>query len=109
MKFSERLKQLRINNKLTQEELAQKIGLSRHAVTGYENGKREPSIKTILALSELFECSTDYLLGVSNYLIIKPQGEDFLAVIDRAKKDKVTSDDINDIIDLVKKLRKEDF
>ena len=108
MKFRNRLKELREENKMLQKEVAEKIGVSRYAIVGYETGKREPNFEKLIKLSELFECSTDYLLGISNYRIIKPQGHDFLAVIDRAEKDKVTSDDINDIIDLVKKLRKED-
>ena len=45
------------------KQLGQKLGLGESTISQYENGKREPDIKTIIRISELFQVSVDYLLG----------------------------------------------
>ena len=59
----ERLKELRISNNLTQKAVAKKLSLSPSIISGYETGERSPSTEILLALSYLYHCSTDYLLG----------------------------------------------
>lgn len=59
----QRLKELRISNNLTQKAVAEKLSLSASIVSGYETGERTPSTEILLALSYLYHCSTDYLLG----------------------------------------------
>lgn len=59
----EKLKDLRIMNHLSQKEVATKLGISPSIVSGYETGERTPSTENLLALSYLYKCSTDYLLG----------------------------------------------
>ncbi len=61
--LSDKLKELRVSNSLTQKEVADKIGISASVVSGYETGERTPSTEILLALSYLYHCSTDYLLG----------------------------------------------
>lgn len=63
MLFSERLRELRAEKKLTQIELEKKTGLSNGCIAMLEINKREPSGNTLIALSNFFECSIDYLLG----------------------------------------------
>ncbi|SFJ64548.1 Helix-turn-helix [Paenibacillus sp. UNC496MF] len=63
MTFGERLADLRKKNKLTQEQLAQRIGVSQSTLAMYETSKREPSFDTLLLISEIFDVSTDFLLG----------------------------------------------
>jgi transcriptional regulator with XRE-family HTH domain len=62
MSFPEKLKALRIKHKLTQEELGEKLCLSRTNISYYEQGKFEPDINTIIAISDLFKISIDELL-----------------------------------------------
>lgn len=62
----ERLKELRISQNLSQSEVAKKLRISPSIVSGYETGERTPSTENLLALSYLYKCSTDYLLGKSN-------------------------------------------
>lgn len=62
----ERLKELRISNNLTQKAVAKKLNLSPSIISGYETGERSPSTEILLALSYLYHCSTDYLLGKPN-------------------------------------------
>lgn len=62
MAFPEKLKALRLKYKLTQEELGKKLCLSRTSISYYEQGKFEPDINTIIAVSDLFKISIDKLL-----------------------------------------------
>lgn len=57
-----RLKELRLQNKLTQQQVAKAIGKTYQAYSYYENGKRDPDTETLKLLAELFNVSTDYLL-----------------------------------------------
>ncbi len=62
MAFPEKLKALRLENGLTQDELGEKLYLSRASISSYEIGKNEPTIETIIAVSDLFKISIDKLL-----------------------------------------------
>jgi transcriptional regulator with XRE-family HTH domain len=64
--LSTKLQTLRKQNKLTQKQVAQRIGASPTIISGYELGSREPSYEKLVKLASLYHCSTDYLLGVSN-------------------------------------------
>ena len=63
MKFHERLKELRKNNKMTQEELSLKMGISAAAIGLYEQARRNPDNDTLIKLASIFNVSIDYLLG----------------------------------------------
>lgn len=64
--LSTKLKELRMSQNLSQADVAKKLGISPSIVSGYETGERTPSTENLLALSYLYKCSTDYLLGKSN-------------------------------------------
>ena len=61
--LSGKLKELRKMNNLSQKEVATKLGISPFIVSRYETGERTPGAENLLALSYLYKCSTDYLLG----------------------------------------------
>jgi transcriptional regulator with XRE-family HTH domain len=61
--FSERLKEERKKAKLTQEEVAKQLGITRSAYTLYETDKTQPSLDTAVKLANLFKTSVDYLIG----------------------------------------------
>ena len=61
--FSERLKELRKKNNLTQQELADKVGTNRVNVTKWETGMTEPRIESLIKLADLLEVSIDWLFG----------------------------------------------
>lgn len=65
MSFQERLKKLRLEAKLTQQEVADKLGITRQAYGYYESekSKREPDHEATQKLAEIFNVSIDYLLG----------------------------------------------
>lgn len=58
-----RLKELRKSRKITQEKLAEKLGLARSTITMYETGGSEPDLETLKALADFFDVTVDYLLG----------------------------------------------
>lgn len=62
-----RLKRLREENNITQEELAKRLNLSKGIISLYEKEERMPSLKVLNELSEIFNCSIDYILGKSDY------------------------------------------
>ena len=61
--FSERLKELRKEQNLTQQELADKLGINRCNITNWECGNRETNFKMLIQLADMLNVSTDYLLG----------------------------------------------
>lgn len=65
MRIGERIKYLREAKGLTQKDVANKLGLESAAVSKYELNLREPNIETLKKLSEIFEVSTDFLLGLT--------------------------------------------
>ena len=65
-RFSVVFKNLRIGNGYTQQDLANKIGVSRSAVGMYENGDREPDFETLEVIADFFNVDMDYLMGRSD-------------------------------------------
>ena len=61
-----KLKSLRIEKKLTQKQVADRIGLAISAVSSYESGSRYPSYDVLVKLARMFHVSTDYLLGITD-------------------------------------------
>lgn len=61
-----RIKILREELNMTQQELADKLDGAKSTVAMYEKGDRKPSMEVLLKLSEIFNCSIDYLLGKSD-------------------------------------------
>ena len=66
MKFSKRLIELRKAKDITQEQLAELVGISRSAISLYEIDKREPDFDTLRILAKFFDTSADYLLGLTD-------------------------------------------
>ena len=62
-KFKYRLKELRKNYNMTQEELANKLGIVRTAIANYETGRTNPDPETLSIIANIFNTTTDYLLG----------------------------------------------
>jgi len=60
--FGSRLKDLRRRRHLSQQQVADVVGVSVTLISAYENGNRSPSIGNLILLADLFCTSTDYLL-----------------------------------------------
>ncbi|MFD1707690.1 helix-turn-helix domain-containing protein [Siminovitchia sediminis] len=66
MSFNVRLKEYRKRAKLTQEEIAKKLGIKRSTYAKYETGENQPDYKMLEKLADFFEVTTDDLLGRDN-------------------------------------------
>ena len=74
--MGKKLRALRIENKLTQKQVANRIGLAISAISSYESGARYPSYEALIKLSRIFHVSTDYLLGLTEKRSIDVTGLD---------------------------------
>jgi DNA-binding XRE family transcriptional regulator len=63
--FGEKIKQLRVKNGMTQEDLAQILKIGRTAVVAYEQGVNEPSLYNLKLIASVFKVSIDYLAAYS--------------------------------------------
>lgn len=63
--FGDRLKELRKNAKMTQEDLGERFNVAKNTISYWESNITKPDIETIVALSTFFGVSTDYLLGMN--------------------------------------------
>lgn len=64
--FRNVFKNLRISNGYTQDSLAEALGISRSAISMYENGNREPDFETLEKIADFFNVDMNYLLGFSS-------------------------------------------
>ncbi|MCM1494766.1 MAG: helix-turn-helix domain-containing protein [Bacteroides sp.] len=62
MNFSEKLKEIRKKEGVSQEQLAEKIGVSRQAITKWETGKGLPDVENMVIIAEIFKTTIDELL-----------------------------------------------
>lgn len=58
-----RIKELRLNKKVTQKEIAEGIGVSSVSIQRFEYGSVRPSLDTLIALADYFDVSLDFLTG----------------------------------------------
>lgn len=61
--LAERITELRNKRKLTQQELADKVGITRATYAQYELGRRTPDYDTLIKLAKFYKVTVDYLLG----------------------------------------------
>jgi len=61
--FGEKLKKLRTSQKMTQQQLADRLSVSRQTITSYESGRTEPDIAAMEKLAEIFDITVDELIG----------------------------------------------
>ena len=64
--LAQRLKQLRVENQMTQVQLAEKLGVSKGTVAMWETDKRSPSFEMLAEMTNLFDRRIDYILGYSD-------------------------------------------
>ena len=121
------IKKLRKENNMTQEDLANKLGITRGAVSLYEQDKRKIDYKTINKLADIFGVSSDYILGriekkdqvktISDAISDNPELYNFwkelsqrkdLQLLFRQTKD-LDPKDIKRIVRVIKAIEDEDF
>ena len=73
-----RIKHLREELNMTQQELADKLEGAKSTIAMYEKGNRKPSLEVLVKLSEIFNCSIDYMMGKSDTRNPEFNSEDIL-------------------------------
>ena len=63
--FQQRLKSLRVSRNESQEDLAEKLNLTRQAIGNYELGKTEPNIEMLKKIARHYNVSLDYLMAMN--------------------------------------------
>lgn len=78
MEFKDVVRDLRKERGWSQQEVADRLGLNKMTISGYETGKRRPSFEMLDALAQVFDVSFDYLLGtsLSRGMYAQPDSED---------------------------------
>lgn len=89
--IGKRLKELRIQKGLSQQDLGDAIGVTKVSICGYENGTRLPNLEKLVSLAEELETTTDYLLG-REIKIVKGEEKNYIGSI--------SYDDVNLILEL---------
>lgn len=64
-----RIRQVRVEHKETQAEVAEAVGCSSVVFSRYENGQRQPPIEILISIARHFNVSVDYLVGNSEYTV----------------------------------------
>lgn len=75
MLLSKRLKELRIENGLTQRELGERVNVTKVSICCYENGTRTPTLDTLIDLANVFRVDLSYLLGSDVYVVADQDNE----------------------------------
>ena len=83
MNFGDKLKMLRTGQKLTQQQLAVRLGVAKSVVSYYESGDRFPSYDILVKIARTFRVTTDYLLDIERkrVLDVSDLSEDEIAVV----------------------------
>lgn len=89
--IADRIKLLREQKNMTQSALAKQLGITRSGVNAWEMGISTPSTQYIVELSQLFNVSADYLLGIDSSISVNVSG--------------LTDEDINLVYQLVNLLK----
>lgn len=61
-----RIRELRREAEMSQKDLAEKTGIKQNTVAQYENGIAKPSLEVLVKMANVFQVTTDYLLGVTD-------------------------------------------
>ncbi len=64
--FSQRLRELRLDKKLSMKQLAKEINTTDAAISNWENGVNEPKISYVVSIAKFFGVTSDYLLGLED-------------------------------------------
>lgn len=112
-----RIKQLRKEHNLTQNQFASLFGVYDSTISQYENGKREPEYNTVIKIANKFNVSIDWLLGrVENKDLVKLEvdnlpeqlrdvGVEYLMLAKEMREKEIPPKDVRKIIDAINALK----
>jgi repressor LexA len=94
--LGERIRQLRQNKGLTQQKLAEMLNTTNATISNYETGASTPDYETLQKIADIFNVTTDYLLGRTDEITVKENKTTHS--IDKEKLKDALEDILNDII-----------
>lgn len=100
-----RIKKLREEFNMTQQDLANKLKSSKSVIGLYENETRKPSMEVLIRLSEIFNCSIDYLLGKSDIRNYDKDEQEFRFAYHK-ETEGLTDEEISDALRFYKEMKK---
>ena len=100
--FADKLKTLRQSADLSQQDLADRLEISKSAVSMYEQGKREPNFELLLKIAGIFQVSTDDLLGPFE---INQDNLADLTLAAHLDTSDLSQDELEDVADYIRFLR----
>lgn len=106
MKFGENLKHLRKSKKISQEVLAEKVGVSRQSVSKWENGEAYPEMSNILALCSIFHCNINDLVNDNIIDLISLDDEIKMSVVKFKEKEQKKMKGLSKAIYLIARIAK---
>lgn len=65
--FAQRLKEVRLQQQMTQKQVAVLVGVTPATLSAYEKGNKKPTVDTLKKIAQTFKVTTDWLLGISGY------------------------------------------
>lgn len=82
MDFAKKLKETRTEKGYTQKDISKTVNKTITAICDWERGRTQPSIEDLIKISQLLECSIDYLVGIENEdgIIIQNQTSPILTI-----------------------------
>lgn len=107
MSLGTRIKELRLKKDWTQSQLGEKVNVTKASISGYENDTRSPDKETLVKLANLFDVSTDFLLGNDNSpanINISKTQRTIAAHID----DDVSDDEMKEILSFIDYIKNRD-
>lgn len=96
LSIGERIKEQRLLLNLNQDDLSQKLNLTQRSISFYENDERVPPADILIKLSQIFNVTTDYLLGLSDddsslknlsRIVVSKEEEQFIVLLRKLDKD----------------------
>lgn len=92
MKWNKRIRDLKEDNDMTQDDLASQLGISKRTLLRYESGVSEPTISVLISLSLLFNVSVDYIIGTKDTteideISIKNELDSVIKSLEKIKKE----------------------
>lgn len=94
MGFSERLKESRKQARLTQVEIAEKLGISQPAYASWERGTKKPTQENLVKIAQVLNVTVDYLVGNSDDEITNKELED-IEILFRKNSEGLTDSEKN--------------
>lgn len=82
MLIGKRVKEARLEKKMSQEELGGLLGVTKVSICGYENGTRTPTMQNFLDLVEILNVTPDYLLG-RDMAVVMEENEEYKTKISK--------------------------